>query len=173
MFAQILPIIQPAINWTELVKSAEAALGYSPAKYDAKRPLSEAARFLALAAMFKNKADSDAVASLREARSILEHLSFGFLVACDRETIFELMQCTNLQVSTNSAITGDSVAIVTGTLAEWRDAIIELSADNTYCMRLLLDKIFVYFERQGLGELWADYKKQTLKDQTILLIPKS
>ena len=172
MLPQVLPILQPTINWTDLVKSAEAALGYNPSKVEAKRPLSEPARFLALVAHLKDKSNVDAVASLREATSVLETLHYGFLVACDKDVLFELMQCTKLSISTNAAINGDTVSIVTGSLAVWRDSIIELSQDNTYCMRLLLDKVFICFERLGLGELWADYKKHTLKDQTIILLEK-
>lgn len=166
---QILPIIAPAVNWPEFAKAAEMVIGYNPTAVNTTRQISESARFLAAAAHFKDRKSADTIKSIREAGSILRHLQYGFLVAADRETLFELMQCSDLQVSTTATQAGDVAAIVTGDLFEWRTAIIELSESNTFGMRLLLDKIFLYFEKIGLAELWADYRKVPLPDNTLKL----
>lgn len=166
---QILPIIVPAINWPDFAKAAASTIGYNPTNVNTSRPLSDYAKFLAACSLFKDRSQTDTIKSIRNSSSSLRHLVFGFLVLADRETLFELMQCSDLQVSTTAAQSGEVAAIVTGNLLQWQTAIIDLSESNTYGMRLLLDKIFLYFEKVGLGELWADYRKVPLKDNTLKL----
>jgi hypothetical protein len=169
MVPDILSIIQPNINWPDFLKGARAALGYDPSKIGLDRPLSDPARFLAIAAKFKDVGANDALVNLRTAGSTLRFLNYGFLVLSDLDTMFELMQYTRLDVATNTTITRDNIAIVSGNLETWRDSIIELSQNNSTNVRILIDKIFIAFGRLGLGELWSDYRKKPLPDTTFLL----
>lgn len=160
---------QPVINWTEFVKAAKLVLGYDPSNIEATRPLSDFAKFLAILGKFKDQDKSDSLENLRAADSILNHLQFGFLVACTQSCLFELMQSSTLSVTTSAEAEKGTLALVSGTLKQWRDVTIELDENASSDVRLLVDKVLVYFERLGLYELWSNYRKKPLQDSTFLL----
>lgn len=169
MVPRILDLGHTVINWPGFIKGAAAALGYDPSQLEGQRPLKEHAKFLAIARKFKDQTASNGLYNLRTAKSELRHLHFAFIVACDREALFELMQCTRLAVSANETITRDCVAIVSGTLDIWYDAIVELNENNSADVRFLIDLVYATFDRLGLAEIWHDYMKKPLPDQTFLL----
>lgn len=166
----IFPISQPNINWHAFLQGTVAATGESPTRPVDGYPgnLSDFARFLASLAHFNApNLQKDVLATIRDSRSLLGHLSFGFLVSAEVDVFCQIGQRTKLIVTSSPR----DIAIVTGSLADWRGATLEFlwNTECDFAVRLLFDKIILYFEHIGLGDIWFGYRKQSLKDQTFLL----
>ena len=102
-----------------------------------------------------------------------KHLFFGFFVVHYSEIIFEIKDITNLEVTTKrTKRTGIDCAIVTGSLDDWKDAIINGSSlDNSFEYRELMCEFLIYFDKINLGFIFKEYKRKQEKG-TILLEKK-
>ncbi len=88
----------------------------------------------------------------------------------DDETTKQIMERTDLKVSMTSSIDGERISIVSGSLKAWFTATLTCCTDRQpYNLRVLFDKVVVFFEKLGLSELWCKNRKRTLPDQTFLL----
>jgi hypothetical protein len=175
MAPDIIPIVVPRIDWTTFLKTAQDALGYSPVKAvdHCSRPLSDYGKFLVVAASFQDRNLVDALGALRDANDLLNHLAFVFNVYADAETILLIMERTRLRVTMTPTVDGERIAIVSGNLQDWHQATIICCADRQpFNLRLLFDKVVLFFESLGLGELWHATRKKSLPDRTFLLEPK-
>lgn len=167
---EIFPIGSTKIQFPAFLLAAKNALGRSVSVAGDAAGLSGSAAFLtALGAMKDDTLKASQI--LRDAGSLLRHLYYSFIILADRETVFELIQETRLSVtSVESLSRGVRFGIVSGTLEEWRTAIINCC--SLTCepeLRAFLSKVFPFFERDGLGLLWSEYLKRTHTDGTLLL----
>jgi hypothetical protein len=165
----IIPIIWPSIDWNNYLQGVLTATGIRPTKdLDSHIGiLSDSARFLASLSKFQHpELTKDVLAAIRDSRSILNHLSYTFLVSAEKEVFCQIGQRTKLTVTSQ-----DDIAIISGTLAEWKSASLEflLYTECDFNIRLLFDKIILLFEHAGLGDLWFGYNKESLKDKTFIL----
>lgn len=169
MIPDIIPIIQPAINWHTFLHGTVAVTGESPTRLVDSYPgyLSDPARFLAAISNFNHpELHKDVLAAIRDSRSLLGHLSYSFLVAADCEIICEIAQ-RNVGLIVTSK---NEVAIMSGSLTDWRAASLEFCiSESDFNIRLLFDKVVLHFEHIGLGDLWHGWRKKSMPDQTFLL----
>jgi hypothetical protein len=143
-------------------------LGYSPlrAVADLPRELSEAEKFLScLAAMH----DSEAPAGF--AANLLTHAAFSvFLIADDRDLLDMLERCSGMPfVTAETTVRNVMAAVVSGTLAQWRDAVAAGSTRTVKSsVRIGFNNVYGLFRGAGL-DVWGDYSTRPAPDDTLLL----
>jgi hypothetical protein len=157
------------INFEVLLGTAKQVLGRSISKTldsqgkDITKPIS----YLTLLSEIKNNSfNAD------DAGHLLAHYFYTFAIACDPKTLNDLLEQSRLKIISAE---GNSMhfAVVSGTLEEWRTAIINCcSEQSSFNLRLLFDKIFLMFEQEGLLKLFMNYKKRTLPDRTFKLLER-
>lgn len=171
MQADAVLIQQPAIDFTRFLGLSHQMLGYSPASASdaSHKVLSDSERFLSCLAAFK---DQNAPVSLPP--HLLTHVSFSVLVAADDRDMLDILQyCAGMPfVVADTVVRGVQVAVITGTLAKWRDAVISGSQPGVEgSVRALLNKILARFEQARLN-VWADCQRKPSPDRTFLLEDK-
>ena len=171
----VIPIVLPSISLTPFLKIATDATGHCPNRGidSSPREFSDAAKFIAVLAEFQDRRANQPLAALRSAGSLLNHLHYAFGVYADSETIFQIKERTDLSITATETVDGERIALVSGTLKQWRDATIECCDERQpFNLRVLFDKVVLIFEKFGLGELWDTLRKRQLPDHTFLLEDK-
>lgn len=158
----------PSIDFRTFVGLSNKALGRSPcAAADAsRRYLSDAERFLScLAAMRDEKAPVGLPPHL------LKHVSFSAFIGADERDMLEILQVASMPfVVTETIARGVQIAVVTGTLDQWRDAVISGCAKGVPTpVRHCFNKLHGLFTAAGL-KVWPDYSPRPGPDQTYLLL---
>ena len=168
MQADAVLIQCPSIDFTKFLGLSHKMFGYSPARSaDAsRRKLSDSERFLSCLAAFN---DQQAPVSLPP--HLLTHVSFSvLLMASDRDLLDALQYCAGMPfVAADTVVRSVQAAVVTGTLAQWRDAVIsgcQPEAEQT--VRTLFNKILAIFESANL-KVWNDCGRKQSLDNTLLL----
>lgn len=154
-------ITQPAIDFGTLTTVSQKALGYSVATAtDANhRKQHPAEKFLSMLAAIKTRD-----AGVGFAPHLLNHVSFSVLIAADDLTTMEAIECASGMpfVYTDTVNPGVQLSIVTGTLSQWRDAVVN-GTRRTGMVRYLFNRIMGQFEAQNL-KVWADWNKRYTSD---------
>jgi hypothetical protein len=76
-------------------------------------------------------------------------------------------------VITDTLARGVMAAIVTGTLAQWRDAVkAGTTANAEHNIRECFNQILAVFDKLGLKSVWNDFTARPVKDGTFLLEDK-
>lgn len=150
----VIPIIRPCVEWQLL----DACCGFNVrVKTDSsKRKWSDPAQFLVAISEEREPARA-----MRGAGLHAHALSYGFL----SDSLDFSVSYSHLR----RFIVGDK-NITVGTLGEWRDAII--AGLNPYAskqQRHFFGTVLIYFEHEGLGDLWSEHVKQMQSDGTFIL----
>lgn len=101
---------------------------------------------------------------------ILRFLSYTIMIACDKNISSEFSRgskCDLITVEHRDMY----LILATGNLSEWLDTII-MNSNKQSDLLLLMDKLILFFEKRGLGDLFFKYKKLPQKDGTFLLEKK-
>lgn len=172
MADRVVPIALSQVAFSDYLSVSKELLGRSvtcgvdscPAK------LSDIARYLASLAEFKLGRTSDVQSNLRRPGLWLRHFSLSFMVLSSTSTISFLAEATSLDVLSASAEDEGRVAILSGTLANWRDAVIMCcSPDVPKRLRELFNIMKRAFGQLGLDDLWFEYRAKDLQDKTFYL----
>ena len=152
-------IQQPAIDFSAFLFLADQALGYSPsAASDASGiQLHDAEKFMSCLAAMK---DQNAPVGLPP--HLMMHVSFSILVGADDRDMQDILEyCSGMPfVIANTIVRGVQIAVVTGTLAQWRVAVIsgcQFSVDSM--VRALFNHILSLFEAVNLS-VWKDCERK-------------
>ena len=107
--------------------------------------------------------------SIRD-RSILRHIGFSFLCVAADDTIRESLERTDLyHIAFDTKRRGFTGAILSGTLAQFRDAIIECcDASSVTDIRELYNQIYLLLQQAGLRRVWSVKTKKVI-DGTFLI----
>lgn len=164
-------IWEPAFDFATLIGVAQQALGYSPgAKADqVKREMPDAERFVSILSAFH---DPQAPAGLTP--NLLSHLSFSFLIVADERDLIEIVEASPgmALASAETVSRGVMLAVLTGTLAQWRDAVKTATVPSAqYTVRACFCDIMRQFDERGLS-VWKDQTIKPLPDHTFLLEDK-
>lgn len=164
-------IWEPSFDFNTLLSVAGQALGYNPgAKADqVRRELPDAERFLSILTAFH---DPQAAAGLTP--NLLPHLSFSILIAADERDLIDIAEASPGIAMTVAETThrGVMLAIMTGTLAQWRDAVKTGSNPAAqFNARSCFNDIMRLFDERGLS-VWKDMVVKPLQDSTFLLEDK-
>ena len=153
-------------DWLTFIKVCQDVLGYSPSRgLDAcKLDPANPASYLASLNMKNTPLES-----LREDRQILEHFMASFLCILDDEVIKAIATHTRLRMIEKVA-RKESAVILSGTMAEWLDAVIAGSKEDTdFDFRWVMNAIMVHLERAGFKEILHNWDKHFLQDKTFKL----
>jgi hypothetical protein len=158
----------PSIDFRTFIGLSHKVLGRSPsATSDAcRRELSDAERFLScLAAMRDEKAP------VGLSPHLLKHVSFSAFIGADERDMLEILQLAGMPfVVVETIVRGVQAAVVTGTLAQWRDAVVSGCAKGAPTpVRHCFNKLHGLFASAGLN-VWQDYTPRSNPDQTYLLL---
>lgn len=171
------PIVQPLvsieINWEVLLETAKTALQRTvTGSIDANsKTLGDFASYIAaLGEMETPNTHPDKV--LVEPGSLLKQLFFGFMIVSFTDDFHKIRYRTDLAIHLTATVyPGVSMAVVSGTLEQWRTAVINCCIERIdLTIRLVFNKILSEFEKMGLYRIWLDYSKVKLKDDTIKLV---
>jgi len=102
---------------------------------------------------------------------LLRHVSFSALIGADERDMLEILQVASMPfVAVETIARGVQIAVVTGTLDQWRDAIISGCAKGVpTSVRHCFNKLHGLFTAAGL-KVWPDYSSRPNHDQTYLLL---
>jgi hypothetical protein len=172
MIPDALLIQTPALDFGTFLGLSQQALGYSPAATADASALQhcDAERFLTCLAALR-----DQRASVGLAPHLLTHVSFSVLVAAADRDMLDILQVSAGMpfVVTDTLMRGVQWAVITGTLAQWRDAVKSgASRKSGLNVRACFNRVMALFESSGLGGVWKDYESHPLHDRTFYLEDK-
>lgn len=162
-------IQQPSIDFSKLLITTGEMFGYSlSAQADASgKQLSDSERFLSCLAAMKNQ---NAPASLPP--HLLSHVSFSVLIATGERDLMDVLECCSSMnfTTADTIVRGIQAAVITGTLAQWKTAILSGCNEHTESsVRYLFNQILNLFEVANLG-VWGDCTKRESRDHHTLLL---
>lgn len=169
MKPEILPILKSYVEWTTLQKAFSELFGREITRCADRAgiPLQDAAGFLAAIQEFVKEG---ATYDVKDTKG-LKHITYGFLIVADSETLLQLSTETDVIVTHSVWRNGDYAVIATGTMFEWNRALIHGATQRSpFNYRLLCDKLILYFEKEGFH--FPDYTRKALPDQSFILVPK-
>jgi len=164
-------ISEPAIDFATLLGVAQQALGYSPgAKADqVRREMPDSERLISCLSAFHDQA---APAGLTP--NLLSHVSFSILVVADERDLIDIIEASpGMAIMTaDTTHRGVMLAVMSGTLAQWRDAVKTGSHPTAqFNVRSCFCDIMRLFDDRGLS-VWKDQIIKPLPDQTFYLEDK-
>lgn len=173
MLPQVRPVGGTSIAWDVFLQACVQSLGYSPIRGvdSLKRELSDPAKLLAAIAGFHNKLDVDTpIKSIREASTLLKHLSYMFLVYADEPLVSLIRERTDLNITSTVTVDSERLILISGTLKQYLEATVECCVENApreLCY--LFDAFILYFDQIGLGDIWYQYRRKPRPDKTFLI----
>ncbi len=170
----VKPLLAPNIAWVTYLKDVAELAGHSPTRgLDASNlKLSDYARFLASLGEFQSCKALKPFDTLKSNNHLLRHLFFGFLISGSSSLIFRIMELTDLDVTTARGKDKIRIAVVTGDLKKWKDAIIiclDKSLIKNFELRWVFNQCLDFLYAAGLRNIFDDYRKSGLEDRTYLL----
>jgi len=158
----------PSIDFQTFIGLSHRVLGRSPAApSDAcRRELSDAERFLSCLAAMR-----DEHAPVGLSPHLLKHVSFSAFIGAEEGDMLEILQLAAMPfVVVETIVRGVQAAVVTGTLDQWRDAIVSGCTKGVPSpVRRCFNKLHGLFVAAGLN-VWGDYTPRSAADQTFLLL---
>lgn len=165
----VVLIQQPAIDFDTLLGASHKLLGYSlSAKADQSHTIeADAERFISCLSAMR---DPNAPAGITP--NLLTHVSFSALIAADERDLIDILEMANMPfVTAETTMRGVMVSVVTGTLAQWRDAVKSGAGPGEFNVRACYCQIMVLFEQVGLN-VWKDFQVKPQSDKTFFLEDK-
>jgi hypothetical protein len=170
---EALLVTTPAVNFRDFLVASQKLLGHSPASAaDAsRRELSEPEKFLSCLAAFR---DQNARVGPAPNPTFLSHLSFGVFVVAEERDMREVLECCSGMSFVIADTLGTRVlaAIITGTLAQWRDAVVAgLVREAEASVRVGFHRIHNLFYNMNLN-VWSDHDIREAADGTFFMEPR-
>ena len=162
-------IQQPSIDFSTFLAVSHEMFGrsISSAADASHKQLNDTEKFLTCLAAMK---DRNVPVSLPP--HLLTHVSFSVLLASNERDILDVMEyCSSMPFTTAETVArGVDAAVVTGTLAQWKNAVVAgCSPDVEPSVRFLFNKILSIFEAANLS-VWGDCTRKTNRDDNTLLL---
>jgi len=162
-------IAQPNVSFDILLKACADTLDHKVTESidNTLKQLSDSEKYLSILAAIR-----DANASVNLTPNLLTHITFSVLtVATDVDMMDVLEACSGMAFThAETKMRGGLIAVITGTMQQWRDAIITGSQHSQGIIRGGFDQLHDLFIQAGLGTVWNDYESQTQSDGTYKLI---
>lgn len=170
MIPQSVLITRPAVDFRQLASISHQTLGYSATQSTDghHRKLSDAERFISALDAIR-----DANAPVGLPPELLAHVDFAVLViALDRDMQDIVSICAGMpHVSNDTQARGVQIAVIKGSLQQWRDAVIGGCSERSQpTVRAGFNNIHRLFLEADLGGVWSDFKTNQRPDQTYLLL---
>jgi hypothetical protein len=115
-----------------------------------------------LACMIK---EGDIRKAVRDVNYLLRHISASFLILATEKDIQEIRFYSSLNIS----VLDEDKYLITGTLEDWKIASIDLcKKESTPKTRFILNCCVLCIEKADLMDVFGNFGKQTLLDQTFI-----
>lgn len=103
--------------------------------------------------------------AIRNTNYILRHISISFYLKCDERDLIDLRHYSKLVITQIQ----EELFLITGSLEDWKLTAIDMSnLSVTKKTRFIINCCVLYIEKAGLLEVFGNYSKQTLPDQTFI-----
>jgi hypothetical protein len=172
MADQVIPIALSQVAMTQYLSVSQELLGRSPSIGIDNCPaqLSDIAKYTASLAELRAGKEVDSLEVLRSPGPHLHHTFYSFMILSSNSVILRVSEGTSLDTLSAPAEDEGRVAIFSGNLAEWRDAIIVCCGPNEpKKLRLLFNVVKQAFDKLGLSDIWYEYSAESHKDGTFYL----
>ena len=168
----IKPISGPSIRWIDFLKDTKDLIGHNiTSSVDSSGlNLSDYAKFLVTLNELYTGKKSNPIDVLKSNDNLLHHLHFSFLVTSTSIVVLEISELTKLDILSTKIDSG-RVAIMSGTLREWKATAVAVSAVPK--LRWLCSALLGFFQQLGLEHIFADYKRIPSGDGNFLLEHKT
>lgn len=162
----IIPLTTTHFNEAMFVKIAKEALDKNIASGS-----SNGSSFLVLLSKaLLSTSEMNESSIIKEAGSLLRHLSYGFMAALPQNMVNRLLSETCLNINYCETVKrGIDFIVISGNLLQWRDAIINCSRPNHELLELM-NEFLVFFDKYGFQHLFAEYRRK--KQGTIYYLEK-
>lgn len=169
MFA-IIPIFWTTADWGPYLLAAKKALGRDLLGGYQRSTL--ASILVSLVSLRDEETITPSEAIMRSG-FVLKHASLSFMVMTVPEALLAILEDTDLVVTSVNGGPGLRLAVVTGDLERWKEAVIRgCSRGADRSLRAFTSACLPYLEQQGLSLIWSDYQKEMSPDGTVLLLEK-
>jgi hypothetical protein len=104
----------------------------------------------------------------------LSHLSFSVFVVAEERDMLDILECCSGMsfVTTDTVITRVLAAVIAGTLAQWRDAVVAgLVREAEASVRVGFHRILNLFYSMNLN-VWSDHDIREAADGTFFMEPR-
>lgn len=169
MIPRSIFVAQPAVAFPVLLQACDEMLVHKVTQSvdDTVKRLSDSERFLSILAAMS---DSQALVGLPP--NLLTHVVFSVLtVATDVDMLDILESCSGMPFThTETKARGCVIAVITGSLQQWRDAVVTGTKHNQMTIRSGFNQIHDLFVQAGLCSIWNDYEQKPQDDGTYTLI---
>lgn len=170
MTPEVLLIHRPAIDFQRFLGVSHKVLGYSLAATadQSHRELDDAERFLSCLAAMKDEPLPAFVPRL------LSHVAFSVLLVADEADMVAILEtCAAMPfVTAETVMRHIHAAVVSGTLAQWRDAVASGSVPAAaHNVRACFNRLHALFISEGLN-VWTDFRTREAPQQTFFLEDK-
>jgi len=158
------------IKWDTFLKETTDLTGRSPTRgADASGlNLSDYARFIAALGEFRDGQVLNPIDTLQAAGNILCHVYLSFLISGSSALIFRVGELTELSMSmAKLADNKGRVALVSGNLRQWKDAVVELCKVTQ--TRVVGNTVSGFFSKLGLQYVFSDFNRKALPSGLFLL----
>lgn len=154
------------IEWEEYIDFVQEVLGISPTRCLDRLGIpvkSPQAFVISLHNILEN---NNTLTNL----SVLKTVQASFVIHANHNTIFQAQQQCDLTFLSRSLNDDTTFSIVSGTLYDWRLAIIYGCREScTKDVRILFNSCFIILTNSGLKFLWDNFSRIKHTDGTILL----
>ena len=169
MVPQSTLINAPSVDFGTLINAADQVLGRSVcAGVDSTaKKLSDAERFLSLLAALK-----DIHSPVGLPPNLLTHVSFSVLTIASELDMLDILEaCSGMPFTqTETTMRGTVLAVISGTLQQWRDAVVSGSQEHQQPnVRLGFNQIQNVFVGAGLGSCWNNFEQKLLHNGYTLI----
>ncbi len=151
-------ITTPSIDFTTLLGLTHETLdrNIAGAADSSHRKMVDAEKYLTCLAALKSV---EAIIT----PDLLAHVSFSVLIIADELDLLDILGRTGMSfVVAETTVSGVSIAVATGTLRQWKEAVISGTSEAAASVtRTCYSKILLLFDRAGLTSVWSDYQRST------------
>lgn len=172
MLPSVTLIAGTAVDWPKFVTTINDSLGRSPTREldNCGIAVGVPPTYVAALSEFAVRG-SNPITAVREADRLLAHLSFSFLVSCDREVLLGVLkQAIGLIVLCAEPSRGQENFIITANLRDLKQAIVEAcAASGDTQARIIFNEVWKILVNLGFKDLFSAYQRREMKDHTFAL----
>lgn len=162
-------VAQPAVEFDILLATCNKTLDYKVTTGidTTARKLSDSERFLSILAAIR---DPEAPAGFPP--NLLTHVSFSVLTVSSDDDMMDILEsCSGMSFTyAETRVRGVLVAVITGTMQQWRDAIVTGTKHQQSTIRAGFNQLHDLFVQVGLCSIWNDYEQKPQDDGTYVLL---
>lgn len=169
MIPRSIFIAEPAVAFDTLLTACNEALDHkvTVGVDSTAKKLSDSERFLSILAAIR-----DAKAPVGLPPNLLVHVSYSVLTVASEPDMIDILEaCSGMPFTyAETKIRGVLISIITGTMQQWRDAVVTGTKHYQTVIRAGFNQIHDLFVQAGLCQIWNDYEQKIQDDGTYVLL---